>query len=91
MSTLEAIKKKKQVIAKHERLLALEKIKLRKQDTRRKIEFGGLVIKAKMDQYSKAVILGALIDAFNAIENDPSFENLLKLKGESAFMGYGEK
>ena len=44
-----------------ERNLALEKIKKRKVDTRRKIELGGLAIKTGMDQYPKDVILGVLV------------------------------
>lgn len=47
--------------------------KERKLDTRNKIELGGLVIKAKLGylkENHKDIILGALIDAYNKI-NDP--------------------
>lgn len=63
-------------------------MKERKADTRRKIELGGLVIKAKMDKFPKAIILGALIDALENLERDESTKNLFKLKGEAAFMEY---
>lgn len=36
---------------------------LRKDDARRKIRLGGLVIKAGLDAESEAVILGVLLDA----------------------------
>ena len=40
---------------------------LRKQDTRRKIELGGLVVKAGLEHEPRAVVLGALILAANAL------------------------
>ncbi|HAT7074085.1 TPA: conjugal transfer protein TraD, partial [Legionella pneumophila] len=46
MTMLKQIEKEKQNLARCEKSLALEKIKIRKTDTRRKIEFGGLVIKS---------------------------------------------
>ena len=63
MTAQNKITKIQQQIAKDERNIALEKIKQRKAGTRKKIELGGLVIKAKMHEYSKAVIFGALIEA----------------------------
>jgi len=42
MTTLEQIGKEKQIITRCEKSPSLEKIKKRKSDTRRKIEFGGL-------------------------------------------------
>ena len=51
--------------------------KERKLDTRNKIELGGLVIKAKLgylQENHKDIILGALIDAYNKI-NDPKSGN----------------
>lgn len=91
MSTAETIKKQRQKIARLERNLSLDKLKQRKADTRHKIEMGGLVVKANMDAYSKAVVLGALIDAFEALENDSATKQLFQSKGEAAFMGYGDK
>lgn len=88
METNDAIHKHEQQLAKHERHLALLKIKERKQDTRRKIEFGGLVIKAKMDGFSKAIILGALLDAYQQIQNDADVKKLFQVKGEAGFMRF---
>jgi hypothetical protein len=85
------IKKQTQLVAKLERQLALLKLKERKQDTRRKIELGGLVVKAKMDRFPKAMILGALIDALEQIESNDGAAALFQSKGEAAFMGYGEQ
>ena len=85
------IKKQTQLVAKLERQLALLKLKERKQETRRKIELGGLIIKAKMDRFPKAMILGALIDALEQIENNDGVALLFQSKGEAAFMGYGDQ
>lgn len=85
------IKKKEQLVAKFERQLALLKMKERKRDTRKKIELGGLVVKAKMHGYPKSIILGALIDALEQLENNPGAESLFHSKGEAAFMGYGDQ
>lgn len=84
------IKKQTQLVAKLERQLALLKLKERKQDTRRKIKLGGLVVKAKMDRLPKAMILGALIDALEQIETNDGAAALFQSKGEAAFMGYGD-
>lgn len=95
MDMIDAVEKQEQqltqTLARLERNLTLEKIKQRKQDTRRKIELGGLVIKAKMNRYSKAIILGALIDALENLERDDAYQTLFKAKGEAAFMGFGRK
>ena len=88
--TSRKIKKQNQLLAKFERQRALLKIKERKRDTRRKIELGGLVIKAKMDGYPKSVVLGALIDALEQIENHSGAELVFKAKGDAGFMGYGD-
>ena len=85
------IKKHNQKLAKFERQLSLLKLKERRRDTRKKSEFGGLVIKSKIDSYPKAVILGALIDALEQIENNDGALSLLQSKGEAAFMGYGDQ
>lgn len=90
METPEALKKQQRKVARLERRLALTKIKQRKQETRRKIELGGLVVKAKMDKYPKVVILGALIDALENLEHNEAARVLFQSKGEAAFMGYEE-
>jgi hypothetical protein len=88
MTTQEEVDIKSRELARLERSLALTKIKQRKADTRRKIELGGLVIKAKMDEYSKALILGVLLDAAQQLKDDPASGELFQQKGEGAFMGY---
>lgn len=88
MDSLNAIKAQQRELQKLERNLSKLKVMTRKQDARRKIELGGLVVKARMNSFPKAVILGALIDAFENLERDESFRMLLQSKGEAAFMGY---
>lgn len=84
------IKNHEQQIARLERNISLQIIKRRKAETRRKIQFGGLVVKAHMDEYPKDVILGALLYAKENIEKEPGTLTLFKSKGEAAFMKYGE-
>lgn len=91
MSDIKSIKVKQQTLARLERKYALERVKARKKDTRRKIELGGLVIKAKIHHYPKDIILGALIDALFQIETDEATYKLFKLKGQAAFMNFGDK
>lgn len=88
METQNKIIKKEQVIACLERKLAIEKIKDRKKQTRRKIELGGLVIKAKMDEFPKDIILGALISVRKEIEKDSNAKSLFQSIGHSSFMEY---
>jgi len=91
MTIQAALKKQQQALARLERQLAVQKLKKRKTETRRKIELGGLVIKAKLDRYSKAVILGALMDVLENLagDNEGMLETWYHSKGEAAFMGYG--
>lgn len=91
MSTEQQLTQTEQRIHRLEQQLASIKLKERKQETRRKIELGGLVVKAKLDRYPKAVILGALLDALQQLETQPGTETLFHAKGEAAFMGYGDK
>jgi hypothetical protein len=85
MATLDDITKQKQLIARCEKSLALEKLKKRKADTRRKIELGGLVIKAGLDGYNKAVILGALANSLQLIEQDHYYTILFESIGTKLF------
>ncbi len=50
----------------------------RKEDTRNKIQLGGLVIKAGMGDEDKAVVLGALLHAQKALVGQNG--DMLKLK-----------
>ncbi len=86
METQQKINKKTQTIAHLGRKLAIEKIKERKKQTRRKIELGGLVIKAKMDEFPKDIILGALISVRKEIEKDNNVKSLFQSIGHSSFM-----
>ena len=86
MSTQQQLKTTEQRLAKLERSKAILAIKKRKTDTRRKIEFGGLVIKASLSQYSKDVILGALIDAAEQLKNNSDVKRLWGMKGQQAFL-----
>jgi Conjugal transfer protein TraD len=57
----------------------------RKADTYRKIQLGGLVIKAGMADADPAIILGALIDAHEAIGSDPNRLKRYKALGDACF------
>lgn len=65
---------------KYSRMKNLE----RKQDTRRKIQLGGLIKKAGLDNESTAVLLGMLLENFeelNSLNGEDSRKRWL-LKGE---------
>lgn len=87
MSMLDKIEKEKQLIARCENVLALEKLKKRKADTRRKIELGGLVIKAGMDGFNKPVILGALDYLSGLLTQDETNVALFEARGNKLFLG----
>lgn len=87
MATLDKIKKQQQRIARLEKSQAMEKVRARRADTRRKIEFGGLVIKSGMGDFSKAEILGALVYTADLIEKDPDYLNNFKAIGDNEFLG----
>lgn len=59
----------------------------RKQDTRRKIELGGLVVKAGMASEESAVILGALALARQAMQgtSNDSMRARLRAAGDALF------
>ncbi|CAM4474398.1 MAG: hypothetical protein LEGION0403_FIIPPAGN_02814 [Legionella sp.] len=75
MGMFEEIEKEKQMIAHCEKSLALEKLKKRKEDTKRKIELGGLVIKSGIIQFNKYSILGVLNYIFNLMTQDASLSS----------------
>ena len=82
----EQIVKQKQCLARCENSLAVEKLKKRRADTRRKIELGGLVIKAGMDGFNKSIILGAMSYATELIRQDESNKTLLESRGDVLFL-----
>ena len=58
----------------------------RKQDTREKIQLGGLIKKANLDQLSTAALYGLLLEAKDRLSNDKS-EKLVthwKIQGDLA-------
>ncbi len=59
----------------------------RKADTRRKIQLGGLIIKAGLHEESSAVILGLLLEASETLISDLGLDAKLtwQIKGELAF------
>ena len=88
MNINEQITQEKQQIAKYEKSLALEKLKKRRADTRRKIELGGLVIKSGFDGYSKATILGAIAYAKRLAIDDESYLSLFENIGNNLFLNH---
>ena len=90
MNTAEELLKTKQKIARLQSKLALQSKHERKADTRHKIELGGLVIKAGLGDAPKAIVLGALLSAMEQMQREPEAQNLFKLKGEAAFMGFSD-
>ena len=85
METLTNITKEQQKKNRQDKDLAFAKLKDRKLDTRQKIEWGGLVVKSKMNQYSKEVILGVLMDAKKKIERSPEAKKFFEIKGKAGF------
>ena len=86
MSTQDKIVKLTQHLDRYEQSLALESIKKRRADTRRKIELGGLIIKAGMDGFNKSVILGAITYAMELIGRDETCVLLFESVGDNLFL-----
>ena len=86
MTTREQIIKQTQLVARCEKSLAVETLKKRRADTRRKIEFGGLVIKAALDVHNKAIILGALSQAMQLIDSDNNYLTLFESIGANLLL-----
>lgn len=85
MITYDQILKQQQLLARSEKILAFEKIKKRRADTRRKIELGGLVIKSGIDGFSKLIILGALDYSLQLLSEDENYKKLFESKGYNLF------
>lgn len=86
MNMLDQIKEEKQMIARCEKSLALEKLKKRRAGTRRKIELGGLVIKSTLDVYSKSIILGSLEHCQKLINQDNNYLKIFEAIGMKSFL-----
>jgi len=85
MTIFKHIKKQQQTLMRCEKDYALKQIKQRRADTRRKIELGGLVIKAGMNVFNKAVILGALDYAVVLLAED-NYSHLFETRGNYLFL-----
>ena len=66
---------------------AKQKLQERRKDTRQKIELGGLVIKAGLQDLPKDIILGGLIDLMQKLNTEPELETVLRSIGKNAFLG----
>lgn len=73
-------KKIKKQIHNLEHQLASSREQRRKQETRRKIQLGGLIVKAELDKLDRAALYGALLELKQMIEKD---ENLIKKFAEN--------
>ncbi|WP_179943706.1 conjugal transfer protein TraD [Rickettsia endosymbiont of Ixodes scapularis] len=73
--------KKAQIITKEARL----KIQERKARTRRLIEIGGLVVKAKLDDLHTNSLLGAFVSLKEELIQHPSIQNQWTKIGKNAF------
>ena len=80
------IKKQEQRIARAENSLAMEKLKKRRADTRRKIELGGLVVKSGLDGFNKSVVLGALTHALGLMEKEEGYKKIFESIGDAEFL-----
>jgi hypothetical protein len=58
----------------------------RKQDTRRKIQLGGLVIKAQLEEETTATILGILLEAAEKLQcaSSEKWRREWKIRGDIA-------
>ncbi|KSV75636.1 hypothetical protein N185_17500 [Sinorhizobium sp. GW3] len=64
--------------------------KLRRRDTRDKIELGGLIVKAGLRYEKRALLLGALIDLTHRLKFDATERARLTAIGVEAF-GHGDE
>ena len=86
MELKDRIKKEEAKLNRLSLLQSKTKLLERRQDTRRKIEFGGLVIKADLAFLPKDILLGALISIKEQLDNESASELLFQSKGKAAFL-----
>ena len=91
MQTQSKIKFEEAKINRLKLLQSKQQFQERRQDTRKKIELGGLVIKAKLDYLPKDILLGAFVHISEQLELDPKLELLFEQKGSLAFLETKEK
>ena len=85
-STQSKIKKEQAKLNRLHLLSAKQKLQERRLDTRKKIELGGLVIKAGLQDLPKDILLGGLLDLVEKLNAEPALETLLQAKGKNAFL-----
>ncbi len=80
------LKKIKSLLLRINRQYSKMKFTERKTDTRRKIQLGGLVIKAGLESETTAIILGLLLDAAENLQGKSAdkFRKKFKIKGDIA-------
>ena len=86
METIKRIKKEEAKLNRLTILQSKQKFQERRSDTRKKIELGGLVIKAKIDHLPKDILLGAFVYISEQLEHDQNIEFLFQSKGSAAFL-----
>ncbi|MBB4189441.1 hypothetical protein GGE07_006123 [Sinorhizobium terangae] len=62
----------------------------RRQDTREKIELGGLIVKAGLRYEKRALLLGALVELSHRLKSDEGERARLIALGAEAFGNDGE-
>ncbi|QCJ00935.1 type IV conjugative transfer system coupling protein TraD (plasmid) [Agrobacterium larrymoorei] len=77
-------------LARFERMSKAMTSDARRQDTREKIELGGLIVKAGLRYEKRALLLGLLIDAGKRIKGDETEKSRLTAIGAEVFGNDGE-
>jgi len=92
VSTTRQLKNKQHKLAYLERQYARLKTLERKLETRRKIQLGGLIKKAGLDNESTAVLYGLLLDAQEKLQNlGDDVRDDWRIKGDLAFTAEKDK
>lgn len=86
MDITKQITRQKQIIHRDQKLLAVEKLRKRRADTKRKIELGGLIIKSGLGSFDKAILLGAFDYIQKAIVDSSEQRELFQQQGELIFL-----
>lgn len=79
--------KKAELEAQIRSMHARETAKQRKADARRKIELGGLVLKAGLGQHDKGELLGGLLALASQLGSDANAKAAYKRAGDAALAG----
>tara|TARA_R110002124_G_scaffold161035_5_gene328305 strand:+ start:2615 stop:2896 length:282 start_codon:yes stop_codon:yes gene_type:complete len=80
------IKTTEQKIAAIEQKVKMNKERARRLDTRKKIQLGGLIVKAKLDNLTSNVLLGILVDARKKLQTEKGrFEKYWAYLGDVEF------